>query len=121
MKFLAWILMEVELCQRVDFAQDLKDVAGTAGTVHMSERCLKETHETPRQVEVVSQEPYGGMEFIGICFLLVGIYLISDLRANLQWLSLGLGFRCMEMSNLKFFIETQEAVLPRVKVITFYE
>ena len=48
--------MEVELCQKVGIAQD---PAGTAGTVHMSERCLKETHETPRQVEVVSQEPYG--------------------------------------------------------------
>lgn len=78
MKCLAWIFMEVEICQKVDIAQDLEDSAGTAGTVHMSERCLKETRETPRQVEVVSQEPCGGMEFIGICFLLVGIYLISD-------------------------------------------
>lgn len=51
--------MEVQLCQRIDIAQDLEDVAGTAGTVHMSVRCLKETHETPRQVEVVSQEPFG--------------------------------------------------------------
>lgn len=37
----------------------LEDPAGTAGTVHMSERCLKETHETPRQVEVVPQESCG--------------------------------------------------------------
>lgn len=51
--------MEVELCQRVDIAQDVEDPAGTAGTVHMSERCLKETHETPRQVEVVPRESCG--------------------------------------------------------------